>query len=231
MKHGFEAMKIKIIISFIATVGMLGLTGCKPKETTLSGQIFIVTRGSENIKLGLVEVQLIEKQQVTNFLKIRQPEIHAQMLTLASELAELAKKSQNDYEKLGKLLSESQSEEEKARITKVMEENTTALKDSLATLKSLPSEVMYFDTFSPSILQKSTTDADGKFDFKYSPGKALTLFAKAKRTVGEETERYYWLVNAPSVIGQSKILLSNNNLVLSDPDGFFTNKAQPKAQQ
>src|ERR1017187_5424759 len=36
-----------------------GLLGCKPKETALAGQVFIVTRGAENIKLGAVEVLLI----------------------------------------------------------------------------------------------------------------------------------------------------------------------------
>jgi hypothetical protein len=51
------------------------LLGCKPKEISTSGQIFIVTQGAENINLGAVEVDLIEKHQVEDFLKDRQKEI------------------------------------------------------------------------------------------------------------------------------------------------------------
>ena len=54
------------------------LLGCKPKETNLSGQIFIVTRSAENIKLGLVEVQLIERSQATNYLQRKIPAITSQ---------------------------------------------------------------------------------------------------------------------------------------------------------
>src|SRR5208282_239685 len=45
-------MKLKIVIALVAIAGTLGLAGCKPKETKLSGKVFIVTRGAENIKLG-----------------------------------------------------------------------------------------------------------------------------------------------------------------------------------
>jgi hypothetical protein len=85
-------MKIKIIFALIVTIGTLGLTGCKPKETMLSGQIFIVTRGSENIKLGLIEVQLIEKQQVAEFLEKKDRIIEPEAISRRNEfdLANLA---------------------------------------------------------------------------------------------------------------------------------------------
>jgi hypothetical protein len=51
------------------------------KPHTLSGQIFIVTQGRENIKLGAVEIILIEKQQVTDFLRQRQAAIDDQIRT------------------------------------------------------------------------------------------------------------------------------------------------------
>jgi hypothetical protein len=51
--------------------------GCKPRETNLSGQAFIVTRGGENIKLGLLEVFLIDKAAATEFIKKKQPAVDA----------------------------------------------------------------------------------------------------------------------------------------------------------
>ncbi|MGN6641813.1 MAG: hypothetical protein ACTHKU_02310 [Verrucomicrobiota bacterium] len=43
------------------------LLGCKPKETTLAGQVFVVTKDAQNIKLGLIEVHLISKQEAVAF--------------------------------------------------------------------------------------------------------------------------------------------------------------------
>ena len=77
--HEDKTMKLKIIVILVTIVGIFGLTGCKPKETTLSGQVFIVTKGAEYFKLGDVEVFLIEKSQVTNYLQEKQPTIEAEM--------------------------------------------------------------------------------------------------------------------------------------------------------
>ena len=41
-----------------------------------------------------------------------------------------------------------------------------------------------------------------------------------------KTETYYWLIDAPSGSKAAQILLSNNNLVFVDPDGYF--KLKPK---
>jgi hypothetical protein len=68
---GKTRMKLKSLI-LVAIVGVIGLAGCKPKETTIPGQVFIATSGRENIRLGAVEVLLIERQQVTNYLQKRQ---------------------------------------------------------------------------------------------------------------------------------------------------------------
>jgi wobble nucleotide-excising tRNase len=82
-------MKTKIIIALIAIAGMLELTGCKPKQTTLSGQIFIVTQGAENVKLGAVEILLIDKTQATNFLHAKQPAIESEMASKQEELQKI----------------------------------------------------------------------------------------------------------------------------------------------
>jgi hypothetical protein len=81
-----ETMKTKIIITLIATVGILGLAGCKPKATTVSGQVFIVTKGAENVKLGAVEILLVEKSQVTGFLQKKQPAVESEMASKRQDI-------------------------------------------------------------------------------------------------------------------------------------------------
>jgi hypothetical protein len=95
-------------------------------------------------------------------------------------------------------------------------------------LNATPSAEIYFKNFPPSYFQKSFTDADGKFSFSYSRDKSLAIYAKAERLVGDRTEKYYWLVNAPAGVEKSQLFLSNNNLVTIDPDGYF--KTKPKSE-
>ena len=267
-------MKIKIIIAVIATVGTLGLIGCKPRETTLSGQIFIVTRGSENIKLGLVEVQLIEKQSVSEFLQKKQATIDSEIasrqrdydlarenLTKTNRSAEFMSVDETNYLAMnnsrknleiilngGKefvsiyrrngLDQEATDQEKKldetvseirvlcARIISV--EN--AVVEAKARLEKTPTAEIYFENFSADSFQKSLTDADGKFSLSYPRNKTYTMFAKAERLVGNTKEKYYWLLNAPSNVEKAQILLSNNNLVFIDPDGYFKIRPKPEAQ-
>jgi hypothetical protein len=80
---------MKIAIALVTIAGILELTGCKPKETTLSGQVFIVTQGADNVKLGDVEILLIEKTQVTDFLHKKQPAIDSEIATKQQELTKL----------------------------------------------------------------------------------------------------------------------------------------------
>ena len=69
-------MKNYLILIFAS---IFVLAGCKPKQTTLSGQMFIVTQGAENVKLGDVEILLIEKSQAADFLQKKQPAIESEM--------------------------------------------------------------------------------------------------------------------------------------------------------
>lgn len=64
-------MKLKCLI-LVAIVGVIGLAGCKPKETTITGNVFIAASGGMSFRLGAVEVLLIERQQVANYLQKRQ---------------------------------------------------------------------------------------------------------------------------------------------------------------
>jgi len=94
-----------------------------------------------------------------------------------------------------------------------------------------PTAEIYFADFSPAVIQKSLTDADGKFSLLYPSDKPFTLFAKAERVVGDTKETYFWLVNAPSDVETAQVFLSNNNLVTIDPDGHFKIKPRSELQE
>jgi hypothetical protein len=300
-----KTMKIKIIIALVATAGMLGLAGCKPKATTVSGQVFIVTKGADNVKLGAVEILLIEKSQVTGFLQKKQPAIDLEMASKRQELTNAEQevatalgnadkaqayfdwfmvnkpyktnadrvniKSQWDNllkqyvrqtnyveqlshdvdktdaffaalkmrEKMAEKLNSLNDELDAIKLAAVAAE-TSKLKGIKANLEQAnshaetektnldnsPTVADYLADFSPVIIQKTLSDSDGKFSFTYPRDKTLTIFAHAQRMVLDKTETYYWLVDAPTNAETAQIFLSNNNLVIADPDSYF--KLKPK---
>jgi hypothetical protein len=65
---------------------LVALTGCKPKQTALSGQMFIVTQGAENVKLGDVQISLIDKSQASDFLLNKQTSIETELAARKNEI-------------------------------------------------------------------------------------------------------------------------------------------------
>lgn len=231
--HESKTVKTKIIIALVAIAGTLGLIGCKPRETTATGQIFIVTRGAENIKLGAVEVLLIEKSKVTDFLEKKEPRIDAEIASQQQELAvakEDDKKSFNAHKAEENKWNHSEYSlegwKENTRMLQLWNAAYDRLRAAKNKLENSQSADNYFMDFSPVVTQKTISDADGRFSFVYPRDKSLTICASAQRSILNGTEKYYWLVDAPTNAETIQVFLSNNNLVFVDPDGYF--KSKPK---
>jgi hypothetical protein len=79
----------------------------------------------------------------------------------------------------------------------------------------------YFYDFTPTVVKKANTDADGNFSLTYPCNKSLTIFARAERATLSEHEKYIWLIDAPTKAEAGLVLLNNNNLIEVDPDGYF----------
>jgi len=331
---------MKTTLYLTALLVSLLLGGCKPRESTVSGQAFILTGDGEKTKLGRIEVRLIEKTPAKEFIQKKLPAIEAEMALRQSnfsalksecEKAEancsafltnnptttpnfLALKEQrkalqedycvqylrkcfdtktNEFQKLLDKLMETKAAADLAKANgeedapyaaatvealnateeykrdlkewlskarPIIAENKTKIDqlsgeiakieaaaraqakpflDQLATAKTrfeaakatsqnpYPKAEDYFSDFSPAVFEKTTTDTNGNFSFSYPQDKSLAIFAKAERPVGGKTERYYWLVNAPSGVEKTRLFLSNSNLVWVDADGFFKIKPKP----
>ena len=90
-------MNNRTLMIFVAS---LALAGCKPKQTSVTGQVFIAPMGGVNLKLGGVEVQLLEKEQVTEYLNGTRPLVQSNRALCRRELeaaqADL-QKAQDEY--------------------------------------------------------------------------------------------------------------------------------------
>jgi hypothetical protein len=124
---------------------------------TLSGQVFVSTRGGENFKLGAVQVALFARDAIDTLLT-----------GLQAYMDEF-----NFGEKSGHF---------------------------------------YFSHLG-SPIETAETDADGKFVIEIPKTRAFVIAAQARRSVGDTTERYYWLQPVSLEGRQQRVQnLSNNNL-------------------
>lgn len=64
-------------ISSIASVLGLLIAGCSPNYDTIRGQVFIVTQGGDNVKLGLVTIALLPSEDVRKHIDSKKKELSA----------------------------------------------------------------------------------------------------------------------------------------------------------
>jgi hypothetical protein len=302
-------VKTKFLLIYIFAV-LVTLTGCKPNETLLTGQMFIVTQGAENVKLGDVEILLIEKSQVTVFLQKKQYVIDAEIASRQQDLTDakdeinkaqtnyvsfLQKKpyqTNENYVKIGSQLavilklkntfqrqydaldinaksaesdasydvdkyntllnqrtSVQQSLDIENKVAASLQEKLDDIKSSAEAeknnilnsavsraanaetkLKNYPTAEDCLSDFLPAVIKKTISDSDGKFSFSYPHNKSFAIFARAQRKILSKTETYYWIIDTPTNMKTARILLSNNNLVTVDQDGYFKLKLKEASE-
>jgi hypothetical protein len=207
-----ETMKTKTMIFFL----LLGVcaqslvASCSLSQTNASGDVFIVTKGGENFKLGLVNVAVFSDTSI-------QPFIQTKLQTETTELVRLntiLDKLDNEATELG---NEKQAWPKKVnnKIVQNWTDRSMAIyKEEEQVHEELGPHLRGSFLFSdlPSATATTKTDANGKFILNLEPGKYV-LAASASRMVGDTTEKYYWFISiAVDSIQQKRIMLSNDNL-------------------
>jgi hypothetical protein len=198
-------MKLNTFFFCFVTFTLSYLIGCSPSDIDVSGDVFIVTKGGENIKLGLVEVNVFPDSVFKSFLKNK-------LQAAKSDLLQYKPLK----EKLRKELDGTQiSNWEKY---KLIFHKWAELKDELID-KYINGGFLMTDL--PTSLVKTKTDADGKFIIKLKPDN-YAIVASASRIVGDKTEKYYWIIwFTVDSKKQNRIMLSNDNLYDSKNDTLY----------
>lgn len=217
---------------------LLFLSSCK-SEAELKGDVFIVTQGAQNVKLGLVEVSAIPEDKITPFiaskksareseLKLeydeakRKFDVAEQAYNQAeSKFEEKKKATLSDYNNAieGRGFSDQNSSDlyfvqiEKDRTKRELDESSAKLNEIRGKLNSMLAPEVYFNGL-PSGIAKATTDADGKFSIKLPSNGRFAIAARGQRKIFDKTEEYYWLVWVTMDGSKSNnIMLTNNNLM------------------
>ena len=194
----------------------LVITARADETRTIDGQVFIRTKGGDNIKLSLVDVLLFDAKLLSENLeqqrsRARPLERYIEPLEIAAHArylnAEKADKSAFDI-----LMKDVLNKQLDVAWKKASQETTQAVGDWTHLhnrLIFLRSSYFFFAEL-PRPQQASKTDADGKFSFKVPIG-SYALKAQSSRKAGSNTEFYNWIVRV-QVDGDKKIMLANDNL-------------------
>ncbi len=196
----------------------------QPEDMQITGQIFIVTKGGENVVLGDVEVALFDQRRMWN-------SVNHKALQWSNSLAEAqakvdqattnydalykddidkltnAKKYHDDIMKTA-AIGTTEWEQAFAWSTKLegkidelnlLKKSSDAGKELVNAVRERNIQSDYINWPSAESFDLSmattTTDSEGRFKFLVSPSSQnVVVFAKAERQVGDEKEKYLWLI-------------------------------------
>jgi hypothetical protein len=204
---------------------------------TLSGQVFVSTKGGESVKLGAVQISLFARDAMDTLVaglkayadarieQLREP-LGAAQATMeqaksAEEQAEAAEQVAWDayLKSIGDNNSSAAkraSNDEAKRVAGSARETANSARQHyinfIVDADFFYSGAFYFG-YLRSPIQTAETDADGKFVIEVPQTGSFVIAAQDKRRLGEETERYYWLQPVSLEGRQQRVQnLSNSNL-------------------
>ena len=210
----------------------------------LDGDVFIVTQGAENVKLGLVEVRVLPYEETKNSIMKTRVQVEQEISGLQAQLEAArealtsaeARLKAADAERIAayeeKALNfapgetssewfkaqqaENAAEDHYRAAGKVVGSAKSTLADLQKQARIWNSGDQYFKSL-PSPVASVKTDADGKFSIPLDRKSTFALAAYATRRLFDKTENYYWLISV-SLDGQlsKRIFLSNDNLATSE---------------
>jgi hypothetical protein len=94
----------------------------------------------------------------------------------------------------------------------VRSEIANRVEDTFRRIPTYRGQKYYFDDM-PQAAKSDETGSDGNYELTVEGGASYNIVAQASRSVGDEDEQYYWMVETSVSGGETKeVNLSNNNL-------------------
>jgi len=198
------------ILFVVLTIIGIGFMIFKP-DIIINGEIFIVTKKGQNIKLGLVEVNVFPMDTLLPYLAERKKERNYQLPVIVKKI-EAAKTAydaafqeaenafQWDFDNFDKSIATRDELKRKWLNLRAEEQEVTSCN--------------FFFRKLPAPLTSAKTNSEGNFNLLI-PGSGLhVITASATRRVVEDVEKYYWITTIDPKKGSRQIvILSNDNRV------------------
>jgi hypothetical protein len=196
---------------------------CCARECQLEGEVFIVTKGGHNVKLGLVEVKALPEKEILAFIEKKKAEAKEKIGGVTTE----RNRCQSEYIK-------AQSEYNKRFFAsglklfdRLLDAKMTALKEyniAESAYHYWSNGIYLFDNL-PEGEVSAKTNSDGKFIMTLKRNTTYALIAHAQRDVFNNVEKYYWMVWFIPKDKTNTIFLSNDNFFDVDSPNNLVKRA------
>lgn len=157
-------------------------------STELNGEIFVVTQGAGNYKLGAIEVLAIPESQFMEFALAKKGEKEPLLKKLKDKIAECETYGVTRIEELRYQFCRRETEQAKGSLGDI-----------------------YFAGL-PNSVSSATTNGDGKFTLKLQSRGKYFIITRASRDNGRFTEQYFWFIPFEAKDAQQNLVVSNNNI-------------------
>ncbi|MDB4317413.1 hypothetical protein N9999_01320 [bacterium] len=207
-------MKTISVFVFWVFAALVFLSGCQsdpPKEEVeIEGQVFVVTKGRENIKMGLTPIYVLSDEEFQKIAAELAEEIQAFRVEGIQREANWEARTKFIRELLameGRELAESALEA--LRMEAARPSSEYVVKNRFLVHEDLERSKVLLFSMIPAATTK--TDADGKF--KISVSSKSWVIAQGQRSVGKESEDYLWIapIGEPEKAAKSSLLISNDS--------------------
>ena len=210
---------MKIISVFVVWVfAALFLSGCQADEVKnevetefeVEGQVFVVTKGRENIKMGLTPIHVISDEDFRKIALELAKEIKSFRVEGIQRAANSEARSRFIKELIameGRELAEPALEALRAEAARPSAEYI--VKNRFSVYEDLERSKVLLFSMMPDATTK--TDADGRF--KISVSSKSWVIAQGKRSIGKGSEDYLWIasIKEPEKASKSSLLISNDS--------------------
>ncbi|MDB4377978.1 hypothetical protein N9Z33_02880, partial [Akkermansiaceae bacterium] len=207
-------MKTISVFVFWVFAALVFLSGCQsdpPKEEVeIEGQVFVVTKGRENIKMGLTPIYVLSDEEFQKIAAELAEEIQAFRVEGIQREANWEARTKFIRELLameGRELAESALEA--LRMEAARPSSEYVVKNRFLVHEDLERSKVLLFSMIPDATTK--TDADGRF--KISVSSKSWVIAQGQRSVGKESEDYLWIapIGDPEKATKSSLLISNDS--------------------
>ena len=172
----------------------------------VKGEVFIVTRGGENFRLGRVEIFAFDYAEILSRIK----EAKDKAAPIIAKLSPHEARYKSAYDAARSNISYGENFEATEAARDAAEKQWVPYSECIEYLNS---ESYYFnDAIKAKELASCKTDSDGKYDIALPALGKYALAALGSRYTGETTELYCWLLSADASKGDISLTFSNDNM-------------------
>lgn len=182
----------------------------------LDGQIFVVTKAADTIKLSLTDVLVFREADLTSKIAAYNDQTSKQHAAAQQHRKEIMDKMQKFSDDIkaydSQYTGDKSSNEYQSKVVEAQAQ-VAQFQQEMADL-DVPDDPSSFFADLPAPLQKTTTDSDGKFSVTLPKDGRYIVVASSSRQTNDKMEQYYWAVRLSFEGDDSKsLMLTNKNLV------------------